>query len=86
MIGVLLAGQTQRYVGRHFNVSHIVVGRVWQRYLDTGSVAERTINGCPRKTTDSDDRYIVGIARRRQFKSAQSPNANLDEFVSVSKL
>jgi len=62
MIGMLLAGQTQRHVRRHFNVSHTVVGRVWQRYLDTGSVAERPRNVRPRKTTDIDDRYIVSIA------------------------
>ena len=38
IIGMLLARQTQRHVGRPFNVSHTVVGHVWQRYLDTGSV------------------------------------------------
>lgn len=76
MIGMLLAGQTQRHVGRHFNVSHTVVGRVWQRYLDTGSVAERPRNGRPRKTTHIDDRYIVSIAKRQRFESAKSLNAN----------
>ena len=54
--GMLLVGQTQHYVERQFNVSHTVVGRVvgrvWQRYLDTGSVDERAGRGRPRKTTD----------------------------------
>ena len=58
-----MAGQTQRYVGRQFNVSHTVVGRVWQRYLDPGSVDERSRRGRPRKTTDRDDRYIVNMAK-----------------------
>ena len=60
---MLLAGQSQRDVGRQFNVSHTVVGRVWQRYLDTGSFVERGGRGRPRKTTDSDDSYIVNIAK-----------------------
>ena len=55
---MLLGGQTQRYVGRQFNVSHTVVGRVWQRYLDTGSVDERAGRGRPSKTTDRDDRFL----------------------------
>jgi len=41
VIGMLLAGLPQRYVGCHFNVSHTVVGRVWQSYLDTCSLVER---------------------------------------------
>ena len=47
-IGMLLAGQSQRDVGCQFNVSHTVVGRVRQRYLDTGSVVERGGGGRPR--------------------------------------
>ena len=74
--GMLLAGQTQRYVGHQFNVSHTVVGRVWQRYLDTGSVDERAGRGRPRKTTDRDDRYIVNMAKRRRFESAKTLNAD----------
>ena len=76
IIGMLLTGQSQRDVGRQFNVSHTVVGRVWQSYLDTGSVSERGGRGRPRKTTDSDDRYIVNIAKRRRFESAKALNAD----------
>ena len=67
IVGMLLAGQTQRYVGRQFNGSHTVVGRVWQRYLETGSVGERAGRGRLRKTTDRDDRNIVNMAKRRRF-------------------
>ena len=59
IIRMLLTGQSQRDVGCQFNISHTVVGRVWQRYLDNGSVVERGGRGRPRKTTDRDDRYIV---------------------------
>ena len=83
IIGMLLAGQTQRHVGRQFNVSHPVVGRVWQRYLDTGSVVERAGRGRPRKTKDRDDRYIVNMAKRRRFESAKTLNANFREASGV---
>ncbi|WAR08919.1 hypothetical protein MAR_018877 [Mya arenaria] len=76
MVGMLLADQTQRHVGRQFNVSHTVVGRVWQRYLDTGSVVERAGRGRPRKTTERDGRFIVNMAKRGRFISAQTLNAN----------
>ncbi|XP_052772677.1 uncharacterized protein LOC128211697 [Mya arenaria] len=76
MVGMLLAGQTQRHVERQFNVSHFVVGRVWQRYLDIGSVVELAGRGRPRKTTDRDDRYIVNMAKRWRFESAKTLNAN----------
>ena len=45
-----------------FNVRQTVVVRVWQRFLDSGSVDERAGRGRPRKTTDHDDRYIVNMA------------------------
>ena len=82
-IGILLAGQTQRYVGRQFNVSHTVVGRVWQRYLDTGSVDERAGRGRPKKTSDRDDRYIVNMAKRMRFESAKTLNADLRDASGV---
>ena len=80
---MLLSGQTQRYVGRQFNVSHTVVGCVWQRYLDTGSVEERAGRGRPRKTTDRDDRYIVNMAKRRKFESAKTLNADFRDASGV---
>ena len=83
IIGMLLAGQTQRHVGRQFNVSHTVVGRVWQRYLDTGSVVEHQGRGRPRKTTNRDDRYIVNIAKRRRFESAKKLNADFKNASGV---
>ena len=83
IIGMLLAGQSQRDVGRQFNVSHTVVGRVWQRYLDTGSVVQRGGRGRPRKTTDRDDRYIVNIAKRRRFESAKALNADFRDASGV---
>ncbi len=83
VVGMLTAGHTQRYVGRHFNVSHTVVGRVWQRYLDTGTVEERHRNGRPKKTTDVDDRYIVNIAKRSRFDSAKTLNGHFRQASGV---
>ena len=83
IVGMILAGQTQRYVGRQFNVSQTLVGRVWQRYLDTGSVDERAGRGRPRKTTDRDDGYIVNLAKRRRFESAKTLNADFRDASGV---
>ena len=83
IIGMLLARQTQCHVGRPFNVSHTVVGHVWQRYLDTGSVVGWAGRGHPRKTTDRDDRYIVNMAKHRMFKSAKMLNTNFRETSGV---
>ena len=83
IIGMLLAEQTQRHVGRQFNVSHTVVCRVWQRYLDTGSVVDRVGRGHPRKTTDPDDRYIVNIAKRRRLEPAKKLNVDFSDASGV---
>lgn len=83
IVGMIRAGYTQRNVARQFNVSHTVVGRIWQRYLDTGSVVERPRSGRPRKTTDRQDRYIINIAKRARFESAKSLNANFRNASNV---
>ena len=80
IIGMLLAGQTQRHDGRVFNVSHTVVGRLWQRCLDAASVVERAGRGRPRKTTrDRDGRFIVKISKRRRFEFAKTLNAHCQD-------
>ena len=47
------------------------MGHIWQRYLDTGSVQQRSGRGRKRITTAPGDRYIVNLARRRRFDSAK---------------
>lgn len=82
-MGCCWAGQSQRNVGRQFNASHTVVGRIWQRYMDTGSVVERPRIGRPRKTTGRDDSYIVNLAKRRRFESANTLNGQFLEASGV---
>ena len=88
IIGMLLAGQAQRHVGHHFNVSHTVVGRVWQRYLDTGSVAERPRNGRPRKTTLTIVilSALLNVSGLNPQNRLMRTSGTLLEYISVSKL
>ena len=50
-VGMLQAGQVQRAIAGHFNVSQSVISRLWNRFQHTGNVAERSRSDRPRKTT-----------------------------------
>ena len=71
---MLQAGATQRYAAAQFGVTQSVVQRIWQRFLDTGSVEERTKSGHLRKTSAVDDRYIVTMSQRQRFDGARTLN------------
>ncbi|GFY03071.1 transposable element Tcb2 transposase [Trichonephila clavipes] len=43
-----------------------VVGRIWNRFLETGSAGRRPGQGRRRATTPNEDRYLVLTARRHQ--------------------
>lgn len=73
-VGMLQAGQVQRAVAGHFNVSQSVISRLWNRFLATGNVAERPRSGRPRSTSARQDRYLATMARRQRFESAVSLN------------
>jgi hypothetical protein len=53
-VGMLQAGQVQRAVAGHFNVSQSVISRLWNRFQHTGNVAETKVrsseenDGAPR--------------------------------------
>ena len=68
--GQPLAGQSQRNVVAQLNVSHSVIDRLWQLYLDTGDVQRRPGQGRPRITTDAQDRRLSLAAKRPCFDSA----------------
>ena len=74
ILGMLQAGATQRYVAAQFGVAQSVVQRIWQSFLDTGSVEERPKSGCPRKTSAVDGWYIVTMSRRQRFDTARTLN------------
>jgi hypothetical protein len=46
-VSMLQAGQVQRAVAGHFNVSQSVISRLWNRFQHTGNVAERPRSGRP---------------------------------------
>ena len=71
---MLQAGETQRYAAAQFGVTQSVVQRIWQRFLDTGSVEELPKRGHPRKTSAVDDRYIVTMSRRQRIDTARTLN------------
>ena len=74
ILGMLQAGATQRYAAAQFGITQSVVQRIWQRFLDTGSVEERPKSGRPRKMSAVDDRYIVTMSRRQRFDTARTLN------------
>ncbi|GFX28568.1 transposable element Tcb2 transposase [Trichonephila clavipes] len=47
-----------------------VVGRIWNRFLETGSAGRRPGQGRRRETTPNEDRYLVLTARRHQNMNA----------------
>ncbi|GFW82887.1 transposable element Tcb2 transposase [Trichonephila clavipes] len=47
-----------------------VVGRIWNRFLETGSAGRRPRQGRRRATTPNEDRYLVLTARRHRNMNA----------------
>ncbi|GFX75336.1 transposable element Tcb2 transposase [Trichonephila clavipes] len=47
-----------------------VVGRIWNRVLETGSAGRRPGQGCRRPTTPNEDRYLVLTALRHRNMNA----------------
>ncbi|GFV12651.1 transposable element Tcb2 transposase [Trichonephila clavipes] len=51
-----------------------VVGRIWNRFLETGSAGRRPGQGCRRATTPNEDRYLVLTAQRHRNMNATHPS------------
>ena len=62
-VGMLEAGRSQREVAAAIDSNQSVIRRLWVRYRDTGSTAERH-PGRYRVTTQRQDRFVQNIARR----------------------
>jgi len=82
-VGMLQAGQVQRTVAGHFNVSQSVISRLWNRFQQTGNVSERARSGRPRSTTVRQDRYMSNMARRQRFQSAVRLNTDFHAATGV---
>ena len=57
--GRLLGGKTQRHVAYLQNVSQSVIQRLWQKCLNTGTVARRPQNGRPKSTSAREDHTML---------------------------
>ena len=82
-IGMLEAGLSQRSVPEHLNVSHSVVGRMWNRYQTNGNAWHRHGGGRAKATSDVQDRYIGLLARRSRFRNATSIRNDFQNATNV---
>ena len=63
-------GLGQRKVARCLQMSHSVIQRLYQRFIETAAVQERQRSGRPRVTTRQEDLYLVlSILRERSATS-----------------
>lgn len=63
-VGQFQAGMRQTEIADQMNVSQSVISRLWRRFRDTGSPAERH-QGRGRCTTAAQDRFLILTARRQ---------------------
>ncbi|GFT70767.1 transposable element Tcb2 transposase [Trichonephila clavipes] len=59
VVGRLEGGQTQAEVAQTMGVSQIVISRIWNRFLETGSAGRRRGQGYRRATTPNEDRLYA---------------------------
>ena len=70
-IGMLTAGMSATDVARHFQRHKSTIGRLLNRFQETGNVADRPRSGRPRKTTPREDRFLTTSSRRNRFLSSR---------------
>lgn len=68
-IGMSNTGMSSRNIAVQFNVNHTVIGRLIQRYHQTGTVNDRPRSGRPRLTFPREDRLLTRRAKRSPFRS-----------------
>lgn len=70
---MLIQGQLQNQVARHFGVNVSTIERLVRRLRETGRIADRPRSGRPRVTSRRQDRYIVvSHMRNRRLTAAES--------------
>lgn len=72
IVGLLQAGTSQRECARRFHVHQSTIFRLHQRFVATGSVADRPRPGQPRVTTRRQDNFIRQRHLRDRFTTAVS--------------
>jgi transposase len=70
-VALLEDGRSMRFVANSLNTSPSVICRLWHRYQITGSYSRRAGQGCKRKTTNQNDRYIVTSPLWRRTATAR---------------
>ena len=77
-VGMVQSGVVQRTAAAHFNVSQSVISRLWNRFHQTGVVAERPRSDLLRSTTARQDRYLANMSKRQRFQSAVKLNRDFE--------
>ena len=68
---ILMQGQLQNQVARHFGVNVSTIKRLVRRLRETGRLADRPRSGRPRVTSRRQDRYIVSHVRNRRLTAVE---------------
>ena len=71
-LGRLQAEQSQAEVAQHLNVNQSTISRLWTRFQQTGSTADRPRAGRPRATTPAQDCFLRLRHLRNRFLPASS--------------
>lgn len=71
---MLKTGMSQEADGKLMNRSQSVIGRLWQRFEETGSVQKRSRSERPRCTTARHDRQLVLQTKQNRFNSGFALN------------
>ncbi|GBM97617.1 hypothetical protein AVEN_165875-1 [Araneus ventricosus] len=77
IVGRLEAGQSQVQISIEFNLTPSVVCNLWKQFQDTGSIKRKAVQGRPRATTATEDRYLSIIARRNRGATASQLSCDL---------
>ena len=70
-IGMLTAGMSARDITRHFKHHESTIGRLLNRFQQTGNVTDRPRPGRPGKTTPWKDCFLTTSSRRNKFLSSR---------------
>ena len=70
VIGMLTACMSARDVARHFQCHESTIGRLLNRFQQTGNVIGPTRSGRPRKNTAQEDRFLTTSSEHNRFLSS----------------